>query len=367
MIRGNCTQVVCSITRASPSPRPLPVGDGLGGGLKPIRIRTTVSEHHHPKQEVPKVSVIIPVYNTAAYVRQAIESVCRQTLKELEIIVVNDGSTDGSAALLHELARTDGRIRLYEQENQGLSAVRNVGMARATGRYLYFMDSDDLLEADALELCYAKCEAEELDFVFFDAENFYDNDDNGVQPFFDYQRTKSLQEGVCTGLKMLNTQIEQFQFTPSVCLNLIRRDYLCECSLAFCPNILHEDQLFTTLLYLQARRVNFISRTFFHRRVRQGSIMTSRFGWRNMESYLTVARKLLQYPPNEPPGAARTIHLLLSQMLDAVMWQAHVMPLRDRLRALHQFYRYGLLRFVRKRTLAVLLLKKRSLSPAPAS
>ena len=90
----------------------------------------------------PKVSVIIPVYNTAPYLHEALSSITRQTLQELEIIIVNDGSTDGSGEIIREVAETDGRIKVFEQENQGQSVARNVGLEQATGEYIYFMDSD---------------------------------------------------------------------------------------------------------------------------------------------------------------------------------------------------------------------------------
>ena len=120
-----------------------------------------------------KVSVVIPVYNTEKYVRQAVESVMYQSLKELEIIVVDDGSTDKSLSIVEKLGDTDKRIQIYTQANQGQSIARNRGISHAHGEYIYFMDSDDLLEEDALELCYHKCKEEKLDFVFFDALVFF--------------------------------------------------------------------------------------------------------------------------------------------------------------------------------------------------
>ena len=118
----------------------------------------------------PKVSVIIPVYNTAPYLHEALSSITRQTLQELEIIIVNDGSTDGSGEIIREVAETDGRIKVFEQENQGQSVARNVGLEQATGEYIYFMDSDDLLSLNALEICYDYCRRLRLDFVFFDGD-----------------------------------------------------------------------------------------------------------------------------------------------------------------------------------------------------
>ena len=98
---------------------------------------------------MPEVSVIIPIYNTAAYLRKALDSICDQTLKELEIILIDDGSTDGSRGIIEEYAERDARIRWHAQPNQGQGVARNTALALATGRYIYFMDSDDLLGRDA--------------------------------------------------------------------------------------------------------------------------------------------------------------------------------------------------------------------------
>ena len=121
-----------------------------------------------------KVSVVIPVYNTEKYVREAVESIMNQTLRKLEIIIINDGSTDNSLQVAEELAAADSRIQVYSQTNRGLSMARNAGITHAHGRYIYFMDSDDLLEKDAMELCYSKCEEKELDKIVMVGDRSYD-------------------------------------------------------------------------------------------------------------------------------------------------------------------------------------------------
>ena len=118
----------------------------------------------------PKVSVIIPIYNTDAYLSEALDSICNQTLKELEIILINDGSTDKSQNIIEEYAVRDSRIQWHIQPNQGQGVARNHGLQYATGEYIYFMDSDDILDTTALQQCYDACEQKKLDFVFFDAE-----------------------------------------------------------------------------------------------------------------------------------------------------------------------------------------------------
>ena len=93
----------------------------------------------------PKVSVIIPVYNTGKYLESSVSSIQEQTLQDIEIIIIDDGSTDDSPAILKKLSESDARIRLFVQSNQGQSAARNLGLDNAQGDYIYFMDSDDIL------------------------------------------------------------------------------------------------------------------------------------------------------------------------------------------------------------------------------
>ena len=114
---------------------------------------------------MPKVSVIIPVYNVEAYLRQCLDSVVNQTLKDIEIICVDDGSTDGSAAILKEYATKDERIKILTQSNSGAGAARNAGIARATGEWITFSDADDWIEPDAIEKMVAAAQREDADCV----------------------------------------------------------------------------------------------------------------------------------------------------------------------------------------------------------
>lgn len=114
---------------------------------------------------MPAVSVVIPVYNSEKYVEKCIQSVMAQTLSELEIIIINDGSTDESGRILRELTQKDSRIVLLEQANQGVAAARNQGVEKATGKYITFVDGDDYLQEDYIELMYNLAEKETLDMV----------------------------------------------------------------------------------------------------------------------------------------------------------------------------------------------------------
>lgn len=125
----------------------------------------------------PKVSVIIPVYNVDPYLRECLESVVNQTLLDIEIICVNDGSTDNSPAILEEYRAKDSRITVFTQENRGLSAARNRGMDLARGEYIYFIDSDDYVEPETLERTVHIAEADDLDAVVFRFKQFAESEE----------------------------------------------------------------------------------------------------------------------------------------------------------------------------------------------
>ena len=103
------------------------------------------------------ISVIVPVYNVEKYLRPCVESILEQTYKNIEVILVNDGSTDKSKAICLELAEKDKRISYYEKANSGLSDTRNVGLEKAKGEYIAFVDSDDLLAPNAVRTLYELC------------------------------------------------------------------------------------------------------------------------------------------------------------------------------------------------------------------
>lgn len=97
----------------------------------------------------PEVSVVVPVYNVEPWLRECLDSILGQTLENIEVICVNDGSTDNSVGILQEYAREDCRIKIIEQENKGISETRNAGVRASSGKYLFFMDSDDVLDSTA--------------------------------------------------------------------------------------------------------------------------------------------------------------------------------------------------------------------------
>lgn len=121
---------------------------------------------------MPLVSVIMPVYNAQDYLKQSLNSVLNQTLKDIEVICVDDGSTDSSMEILQETQASDHRVKAIQQENRGGGAARNRGLAEARGKYVIFLDSDDYFESMLLESCVLQADLKDADIVFFDYVQF---------------------------------------------------------------------------------------------------------------------------------------------------------------------------------------------------
>lgn len=280
----------------------------------------------------PKVSVIMPVYNTEKYVKGAIQSIRDQTLTDFELIVINDGSTDNSLHLIKTIP--DSRIRVFSQENAGQGAARNHGLQYARGEYIYFMDSDDILDREALRECFQICEEQHLDFVFFDAINFGEN----YQNILTYERKHYLDEGIKEGIAWFTEQLEKNCYRVPVWLNFIRFSFLEKNGLYF-ETIRHEDDIFTTLLYCKAKKVAFLSKPFFHRRLRPNSVITSTYTLKDAQAYFTVAGILMGAASRMEEIKVRAIQTFVGQMLNAAIWRGYVLPRRDKIAILQSIPR----------------------------
>ena len=139
------------------------------------------------KNEEELISVIIPVYNVKSYLRKCADSVFAQTFRNLEIILIDDGSTDGSGELCDQLAKEDARVRVIHKENRGPAEARNVGIRASTGDYLYFLDSDDAISAVTLNHLWTACIRTKADVAFGDFIRFSEEEIPGERRTFTVQ------------------------------------------------------------------------------------------------------------------------------------------------------------------------------------
>lgn len=128
-----------------------------------------------------RLSIVMPVYNTARFLNRSIDSVIAQTFTDWELILVDDGSKDNSGAVCDEYAKKDGRIKVIHKENGGAGSARNMGLDIAKGDYVVFPDSDDWIEKDAYEYCVKKMDDDDLDMMVFGSVNtVYDEEENAI-------------------------------------------------------------------------------------------------------------------------------------------------------------------------------------------
>ncbi len=272
---------------------------------KNILSRMTADHHFHTvldpreKDTVPCVSVIIPVYNVAPYLKECLDCICNQTLRDIEIICVNDGSTDGSFELLMEYASGDNRIAVFTQENAGLSATRNRGVEQARGKYIYFMDSDDMLELNALEVLYKDAEKRMLDVIYFDATGFADSPEQDylVESHYGayYVRSYNYGDIVYSGKELMNLMLHNKEYRTAVWIQFINRDFYMSHGFCFIEGILYEDNPFTYASMILAERVGYLDMQLFHRRVRANSIMTGKASFANTYGYFISHMEMLKF------------------------------------------------------------------------
>ncbi len=198
---------------------------------------------------MPKISVIMTVYNLKPYVRRAVQSVMAQTMPDFELIIVNDGSYDGSAALLNELARPEPRIRVFHTENRGVSQARNMGMEQASGAWLTFLDGDDFYYPHALETMYAK--TGDCDIVVANYALVYGND---ADPPFYHLPTEAAVNRPDRVAGFLEARLE---IGESAMNKLYRREFLMATGVRFEPReeIFAEDSFFNAQLLRDAGKI----------------------------------------------------------------------------------------------------------------
>lgn len=243
-----------------------------------------------------KTSIIVPVYNTEQYLAECFESIFAQTQTEIEVIAVNDGSTDNSLCILEEIKREHPQLIIYSQENKGLGAARNKGIELATGEYIYFIDSDDCLVNTAMENCYHYAKRNALDILMFDAETFGQLAHREKA----YDRSKIIEtpNEVFTG--------EEFAckywlktFIPSACLIYLSADFINKNNIEFISGIYYEDNEFYCKIMLLAARVMYIPCALYRRRYREKSITTSAFSVKHAKDFLYMIQMVDKIRTNE--------------------------------------------------------------------
>ena len=212
-----------------------------------------------------KISIIVPVYNVENELERCVDSLINQTYKNLEIILVDDGSTDNSPALCDKYKNIDNRIKVIHKENGGLSDARNCGINNSTGDFLLFVDSDDYILADSCEKFINQVE-DDVDIVVGEAKLTYPNK-------VEYQRHTALEENKKYSSKeYIISSINNNEFYSPICFNLYRRSYILNNNLFFKKGIYHEDTEILLRMYLNVNKIKCLRYEFYQYIIRENSI-----------------------------------------------------------------------------------------------
>lgn len=230
-----------------------------------------------------KISVIIPVYNAEKYLIQCLDSICNQSLQDIEIICVDDGSTDTSYAILLEYQKKDTRIQIYQQTNQYAGAARNHGMRHATGKYLLFLDADDYFKPTLLEKMYSYAEANNLQVTVCQYDT-YREDIASIVPRSFSEVEAMIPEGkdVFSAIDLQGNGI--FQLSSGWAWDkLFLREYVIECGYEFPTMRSSEDGFFSFMLMARAERIGYMKEVLITYRLgNQNSLSSTKdTNWEN--------------------------------------------------------------------------------------
>jgi len=282
----------------------------------------------------PDVSVVIPIHNTEMWLDDCLCSVLAQTGVSMEILCVNDGSTDASRRIVERYASADPRIKIIDQPNSGQSAGRNTGLDAARGRYVVFLDSDDFWVGDSLASLVQRADEAKLDVLLFESVAFRDgNVDDHIWAYYAryYQRSRSYRRPRI-GPRMIADMRAHGDYRPHVGMYLARTSHVREAKVRFIPGIVHQDNPYTFALLLNSSRVSLAKSFFYARRLRPGSTITTLRAAASAKgyllSYLAMRSELDRHELDGP--TSRAMQGVIAGVLESARKQVARLPSAER-------------------------------------
>ncbi|MBQ4087335.1 MAG: glycosyltransferase [Clostridia bacterium] len=288
----------------------------------------------------PKVSIIVPVYKTEAFLERCLASVRAQTLPEIEIILVDDGSPDNCPAMCDAAAKEDARIRVIHKENGGLGNARNSGMQAATGEYIGFVDSDDFIDPEMYENLYLAAKKHEADVaisgICFVGGNMFESENaREDKPYFETETVfsgKEITENLMLGvIGALPHEPDDSRYGASVCKNLFRREMLRKNELIFLSerDILSEDTVFMVDVLKKAERAVGVPGAHYCY-FRNGESLSKSYNSQRFEKSMVFLRVLEERIRDCAPKETYGIYLdRLTQGFGRVLCSQEIMHAKD--------------------------------------
>lgn len=294
----------------------------------------------------PKVSVIVPIYNVEPYLDRCLCSLIGQSLTDIEIILVDDGSPDGCPRICDEYARRDLRIKVIHKANEGLGAARNTGLDIAVGEYVAFIDSDDYISAETYEVLYKNAQEKDADIVY--GGLLIQKSDGSESPFFKLNKVFDNKESITDFLRLMlfDTKPYEERIWMSVCNGLYRRELIKRYSLRFLSErcYLSEDILFHAQFVPLCKKIVCLPYTFYHY-CYNGSSLTHSFSVTKIESNFRLYETLLQISQQyHLPELGKHIQLLFINYTRGIILKGIIlsdMTWKDKYTHCYKVYTYG--------------------------
>ena len=269
------------------------------------------------RKEKYAISVVIPCYNTKDYLLETLDTIFNQTFQDFEIVLIDDGSTDGTAEMIEELSKKHNNISAYFQTNHGQGYERNFGVTKAQGKYIHFMDSDDLLDSDCFEKVYAYAEENDLDCVLFEGKSFYET--KALEEMMpQYKTTYSRKEifpKLYSGEELFVLLRNSVGMIVQPGMQLVKRDFLIENDVNFPALKMMEDNLYVYKVITRASKITVLPNAFYHRRVRENSTMTIGRDMDAVNAFIYTVAEIIKeydaYKDNYPFSMAIFQHIVL--------------------------------------------------------
>lgn len=265
-----------------------------------------------------KVSIIVPVWNVEKYLEQCLDSLVNQTLKEIEIIIVNDGSPDNSQAIIDSYVKKYPKlVRSFIKENGGQGSARNFGLSKAKGNYISFVDSDDWLDLNALEEMYNVAIANDSDVVICD--------------MIDHLKNNEIYHD-CTNYRAV------YEVTPSACNKIFKKDIIED--IKFLPNLWYEDFNFTTKILLKTQKISQINKGFYHCNCREVSTMNNNNSIKNLDMIKVIEDLKIFAKENNLYNEEIFTYLIYNHILITSINRVAIQKNRNKNKVIKKFIRY---------------------------
>jgi len=268
-----------------------------------------------------KVSIIMPVYNVEDYLRQCLDSIINQTLEEIEIICINDGSTDNSLQILEEYAKKDNRIIIINQKNSGSGVARNIGIKHVKGEYIGFVDSDDYIDITMFEKLYKNAKLNDTDIVMCpiliisENEEGLTNDDLKIFPYYNLDCFSNYFDNKIFDYKETRDFI--FLVAVNAYNKIYRTTFIKKINAKFVEGLIFQDNIFFYQTYLKARSMSLIRDfLYFHRIHRTGSVQTDK--GKGFYDYIKIQNMIIKIFESLPNFDDYKIELLNKKIIGII-------------------------------------------------